>query len=141
MRKASKRFQDKAMGKLSFLPVSVQRFLHLAAIDVFRRLPRHIRRLNRLLSHLVNTVETPLYTCRRVINEYVIIFRIVRRTKSYLDGIVQTSSVMITSNYNRKIVPDDIVFTVDAMVKSVEWEIVAAHSDLFTRHAEFTEVR
>jgi hypothetical protein len=77
----------------------------------------------------------PIKQCNRVVDDYVVRFTIARIEIRILSGLIVFNNIKIISDYDRKSVSAESEFYINAMVKSVEWEIVAANAKLFLNHS------
>lgn len=93
------------------------------------------RHFERLVDVIVMRKVTPIKQCNRVVDDYVVRFTIARIEIRILSGLIVFNNIKIISEYDRKSVSAESEFYINAMVKSVEWEIVAANAKLFLDHS------
>lgn len=93
------------------------------------------RHFERLVDFIVMRKVNPIKQCNRVVDDYVVRFTIARIEIRILSGLIVFNNIKIISDYDRKSVSAESEFYINAMVKSVEWEIVAANAKLFLDHS------
>lgn len=72
----------------------------------------------------------------RVIDAYVVNFYIVKKTHSFLFGLIETNSKELRSDFNSKKVPIDEAYKYDMAVKAAAYTILAKEHKLMTNHIE-----
>lgn len=72
----------------------------------------------------------------RVIYDYVVNFFIVKKTRSYFFGLIETNSKELRSDYNAKLVNEDEKYKYDMAVKAAAYTILAKEHKLMTNHIE-----
>ena len=72
----------------------------------------------------------------RVIDAQVVNFYIVKKTRSYFFGLIETNSKELRSDYNAKLVNIDEKYKYDMAVKAAAYTILAKEHKLMTNHIE-----
>lgn len=72
----------------------------------------------------------------RVIDAQVVNFYIVKKTRLYFFGLIETNSKELRSDYNAKLVNEDEKYKYDMAVKAAAYTILAKEHKLMTNHIE-----
>ena len=72
----------------------------------------------------------------RVVYDYVVNFYIVKKTRSYFFGLIETNSKELRSDFDSKNVPIDEAYKYDMAVKAAEYTILAKEHKLMTNYIE-----
>lgn len=72
----------------------------------------------------------------RVIDAQVVNFYIVKKTRSYFFGLIETNSKELRSDFDSKNVPIDEAYKYDMAVKAAAYTILAKENKLMTNHIE-----
>lgn len=83
-----------------------------------------------------NSEMTILKKETRVIDAYVVNFYIVKKTRSYFFGLIETNSKELRSDYNAKLVNEDEAYKYNMAVKAAAYTILAKEHKLMTNHIE-----
>ena len=86
------------------------------------------------MSFLYNKKLKILHQSTRVIETEVVNFYIVKKTSSYLGGLIEFNSNELRSDYNSKNVPDDLQYKIEMGVKAAGYSILQANWKLMLDH-------
>lgn len=83
-----------------------------------------------------NSEMTILKKETRVIDAYVINFYIVKKTRSYFFGLIETNSKELRSDFDSKNVPINEAYKYNMAVKAAAYTILAKEHKLMTNYIE-----
>lgn len=83
-----------------------------------------------------NSEMTILKKETRVIDAYVVNFYIVKKTRSYFFGLIETNSKELRSDFDSKNVPINEAYKYNMAVKAAAYTILAKEHKLMTNHIE-----
>ena len=83
-----------------------------------------------------NSEMTILKKETRVIDAYVINFYIVKKTRSYFFGLIETNSKELRSDFDSKNIPINEAYKYNMAVKAAAYTILAKEHKLMTNHIE-----
>ncbi len=72
----------------------------------------------------------------RVVYDYVVNFYIVKKTRSYFFGLIETNSKELRSDFDSKNVPIDEAYKYNMAVKAAAYSILAKEHKLMTNYIE-----
>lgn len=72
----------------------------------------------------------------RVVYDYVVNFYIVKKTRSYFFGLIETNSKELRSDFDSKNVPIDEAYKYNMAVKAAAYTILAKEHKLMTNYIE-----
>lgn len=83
-----------------------------------------------------NSEMTILKKETRVIDAYVVNFYIVKKTRSYFFGLIETNSKELRSDFDSKNIPINEAYKYNMAVKAAAYTILAKEHKLMTNHIE-----
>lgn len=83
-----------------------------------------------------NSEMTILKKETRVIDAYVVNFYIVKKTRSYFFGLIETNSNELRSDFDSKNIPINEAYKYNMAVKAAAYTILAKEHKLMTNHIE-----